>query len=72
LKITHDLSEAAEFAHTIAIIAEGEIKAEGSVRSLTGQGSFPLKEVYEKAVKEPAPESKAFGKSFWELMSCPY
>jgi len=58
---THDLSEAAEFAHTIAIIAEGQIKAEGSVRSLTGQGSFPLKEVYEKAVKEPAPESKAFG-----------
>jgi ABC-2 type transport system ATP-binding protein len=58
---THDLSEAAEFAHTIAIIAEGQVKAEGSVRSLTDQGAFTLKQVYERAVKKAVPENKGFG-----------
>ncbi len=58
---THDLSEAAEFAHTIAIISEGQVRDEGSVRSLTNQGSLSLKEVYERAVKKAAPEKKGFG-----------
>jgi ABC-2 type transport system ATP-binding protein len=47
---THDLSEAKEFAHSIAIIVEGQIKAYGSVESLTEQGKIPLQQVYEKAV----------------------
>jgi len=58
---THDLSEAAAFAHTIAIIAEGQIKAEGSVRILTNQGTLSLNEVYNRAVKNTAPENKGFG-----------
>ncbi len=47
---THDLSEAEEFAHIIAIIVEGQIRVKGSVCELTEQGRYSLTEVYEKAV----------------------
>jgi ABC-2 type transport system ATP-binding protein len=49
---THDLSEAQEFAHSLAIIAEGQIRAQGTVTRLTDQGKRSLQKVYEKAVGE--------------------
>lgn len=49
---THDLTETQEFAHSLAIIAEGQIRAQGTVTRLTGQGKRSLKKVYEKAVGE--------------------
>jgi len=47
---THDLAEAAEFAHEIAIIDRGRIRAAGTVGGLTGGGRGPLREVYDKAL----------------------
>jgi len=55
---THDLSEAREFAHSLAIIAEGQIKAQGTVDKLTGQGQRSLKKVYEKSVGEAVEKEK--------------
>ncbi|MBD3415364.1 MAG: ATP-binding cassette domain-containing protein [Candidatus Aminicenantes bacterium] len=49
---THDLSEAQEFAHTIAVIAQGQIRDKGSVSDLTEQGKISLQKVYKKAVEE--------------------
>lgn len=50
---THDLAEAAEFAHEIAIIGRGRIRLQGPVESLSGGGRTSLRRVYEKAVAEP-------------------
>jgi len=49
---THDLSEAQEFSHSLAIISEGQIRAQGTVTRLTDQGKRSLQKVYEKAVGE--------------------
>jgi len=50
---THDLAEAAEFAHEIAVIGRGRIRLQGTVASLTGEGRTSLRQVYEKAVDDP-------------------
>ena len=47
---THDLSEAGEFGHEIAIIAGGRVRVQGPVEGLTLEGRVPLRDVYENAV----------------------
>jgi ABC-type multidrug transport system ATPase subunit len=47
---THDLGEAAEFGHEIAIIDRGRIRIQGPVEALTFGGRITLRDVYEKAV----------------------
>jgi ABC-2 type transport system ATP-binding protein len=59
---THDLKEAQDFAHTLAIIVEGQVMAQGSVSSLTEQGKNSLHQVYEKAVKKAAADHESFGR----------
>jgi ABC-2 type transport system ATP-binding protein len=49
---THDLAEAAEFAHEIAVISRGRIRVQGTVASLFGGGRTSLRQVYEKAVED--------------------
>ncbi len=47
---THDLAEAAEFGHEVAVIDHGRIRVCGAVGVLTGDGRVPLREIYEKAL----------------------
>ncbi len=47
---THNLMEAQELAHDVAIIDGGTIRTSGSVDALTGGGGMSMQEVYEKAV----------------------
>jgi ABC-2 type transport system ATP-binding protein len=47
---THNLAEATEFAHDIAILDRGRIKMCGSVSSLTSEGRRSLRELFEEAV----------------------
>jgi ABC-2 type transport system ATP-binding protein len=47
---THNLAEAAEVAHEIAIIDRGRIRVEGSVAALTEEGGKSLQAVYDGAV----------------------
>jgi ABC-2 type transport system ATP-binding protein len=54
---THDLAEAATFAHEIAVIDRGRIRLQGTLESLTGDGRTSLRQVYENAVSDP-PESR--------------
>ncbi|MBE0713742.1 MAG: ABC transporter ATP-binding protein [Candidatus Aminicenantes bacterium] len=54
---THDLAEAAAFAHEIAVIDRGRIRLQGTLESLTGNGRTSLRQVYENAVSDP-PESR--------------
>lgn len=49
---THNLAEAQEFAHEIAIIDSGRIRIRGTVPGLTKNGKLKLQEVYENVVKE--------------------
>ena len=50
---THDLAEAGEFGHEVAIIDRGRIRALGPVERLTEGGRLSLRDVYEKAVSGP-------------------
>lgn len=50
---THDLAEAGEFGHEVAIIDSGRIRVRGPVEVLTQGGRIPLRDVYEKAVAGP-------------------
>jgi ABC-2 type transport system ATP-binding protein len=50
---THDLSEAADFGHEIAVIDQGRIRVRGAVDALTQGGHVPLRDVYEKALGDP-------------------
>jgi ABC-2 type transport system ATP-binding protein len=54
---THDLAEAAAFAHEIAVIGRGRIRLHGTVASLTGDGRTSLRQAYERAVGDP-PEGR--------------
>lgn len=45
---THDLNEAADFAHRIGILSGGRIHISGTLDELTGKGEQALQEVYEK------------------------
>ena len=47
---THNLAEAQDFAHDIAVIDKGRIKISGKVSVLTGNGEVSLLELYDKAV----------------------
>jgi ABC-2 type transport system ATP-binding protein len=49
---THDLNEAAEFAHEIAFINRGRVRRQGTVAALTEEGRTSLRQVYEKAVED--------------------
>lgn len=49
---THNLGEAQEYGHELAIIDRGKIKLKGTVAQLTGGGGISLGEVYEKAIEE--------------------
>ncbi|HYA48808.1 MAG TPA: ABC transporter ATP-binding protein [Burkholderiales bacterium] len=55
---THDLGEAGEFGHDVAIIDSGRIRAQGPIERLTEGGRLSLRDVYEKSVahsEAPAP-----------------
>ncbi|MHB8095603.1 MAG: ABC transporter ATP-binding protein [Candidatus Aminicenantales bacterium] len=47
---THNLSEAAEVAHSLAILDKGRIQVRGTLSELTEGGRIPLREVYDRAV----------------------
>jgi ABC-2 type transport system ATP-binding protein len=49
---THDLGEAGDFGHEVAIIDRGRIRVQGAVDVLTGAGRVPLKDVYDKALND--------------------
>ncbi len=49
---THNLAEAAEVGHEIAVIDRGRVKLAGTVESLTAGGRRTLKSLYEEAVEE--------------------
>lgn len=49
---THNLSEAKEVAHQIAVIAGGRVRALGTVDALTEGGARSLRSVYDAAVGE--------------------
>lgn len=54
---THNLMEAQELAHDVAIIDSGAIRVAGSVDELTNRGSSPMQEIYDRAVsRETTPE----------------
>jgi ABC-2 type transport system ATP-binding protein len=50
---THDLLEAGDFGHEIAVIDQGRIRIRGAVEVLTQGGQVPLRDVYEKALADP-------------------
>jgi ABC-2 type transport system ATP-binding protein len=50
---THDLLEAADFGHEVAVIDQGRIRVRGAVDVLTRGGHVPLRDVYEKALADP-------------------
>jgi ABC-2 type transport system ATP-binding protein len=50
---THDLPEAAEYAHEIAVISHGRIRLQGTAESLAGDGPASLRRAYERAVGVP-------------------
>jgi len=57
---THNLVEAAEVAHEIAVIDRGRIRVSGTVESLTDGGRTSLRDVYDAAVPSgEAPEEAA-------------
>lgn len=47
---THNLAEAQDFAHDIAIIEKGQIKIQGSVSALTENGGIALQDLYDRTV----------------------
>ena len=47
---THDLTEAADYAHEIAVISRGRIRLRGTAGSLAGDGPASLRRAYEQAV----------------------
>jgi len=47
---THDLAEAGEFSHDVAIIDRGRVRACGPVERLTEGGRLDLRTVYDRAV----------------------
>jgi ABC-2 type transport system ATP-binding protein len=47
---THNLAEAAGFAHELAVIDQGKIKLSGSLADLTDNGRISLENLYEEAV----------------------
>jgi ABC-2 type transport system ATP-binding protein len=49
---THNLSEAQEYSHKIAVIDKGKIKITGTVNELTQNGERSLQDVYDAAVSE--------------------
>ncbi len=49
---THNLAEAAEVAHEIAVIARGRVRLQGSISALTENGRVALPAVYAAAVRE--------------------
>lgn len=49
---THNLLEAQEYAHTLAVIDKGKIKRVGKVSDLTENQSVSMQEIYERAVDE--------------------
>ena len=49
---THNLAEAKEVAHELAVIAGGRVRALGTVDALTDGGSRDMRAVYESAVGE--------------------
>ena len=49
---THNLSEAEEYSHKIAVINKGRIKAWGTMGDLSQNGQISLQEVFDRAVKE--------------------
>lgn len=51
---THDLAEAAEYAHEIAVISRGRVRLQGPAASLAGEGPASLRRAYERAVDGPA------------------
>ena len=48
---THNLTEAADYAHDLAVIDQGKIKLWGNVSELTADGQISLETLYEKAVE---------------------
>jgi ABC-2 type transport system ATP-binding protein len=57
---THNLVEAAEVGHEIAIIDHGRVRLQGSVKVLTEDGRRPLQQVYEDALSD-RDAARAFG-----------
>ncbi len=49
---THNLFEAQEYAHKLAVIDKGKIKIDGMVSDLTENQSVSIQEIYERAVDE--------------------
>lgn len=47
---THNLAEAQEFGHDLAIIDKGQVKTSGSVSTLTNNGEIPLQDLYDRSV----------------------
>ncbi len=47
---THNLSEVEKYAHAMAIIDNGSIKAFGSMNTLTKNGEIPLQVIYDNSV----------------------
>lgn len=52
---THDLAEAAEFGHDVAVISRGRVRLQGPVEKFAGgDGRASLRRAYEQAVDGPA------------------
>jgi ABC-2 type transport system ATP-binding protein len=51
---THDLAEAAAYAHDIAVISRGRVRLQAPAASLSGEGPVALRRAYEQAVDGPA------------------
>ena len=49
---THNLEEAQEYAHKLAVIDKGKIKITGKVSDLTENQNLSIQEIYERAVEE--------------------
>jgi ABC-2 type transport system ATP-binding protein len=49
---THDLAEAAAYAHEVAIISRGRVRFQAAASSLAGDGPASLRRAYEQAVDE--------------------
>jgi len=49
---THNLNEAQEYSHKIAVIDKGMINITGSVKELTQNGEKPLQDIYDAAVRK--------------------
>ncbi len=55
---THDLAEAAEFGHEVAVIDRGRIMACGPVDRLTEGGRLSLRQVYDRALAAGGPRTE--------------